>query len=457
MDPLILLIVSISNHLLLNSYLYSLVLIFSTLLFGRFFCGFICPLGTVIDLTELAGKLPSLKFRPELKNFKYLILLFLIISAILGVSFIYYFDPIVIFERSLLLIVFPVITFFFGFFTAEPSFAYVESLFAIIFLAIIIGLNFLTRRFWCQNICPLGGLFAFLSKFSLFRFVFDNKCKKCALCEKVCPTDAIDSKSERVDSSECILCLRCNYECPENIIRYKSKFLRPKFDIKRRELLLTTGSAMILAPLLRSTYHQRLEGRLIRPPGSIPEAEFLNRCLHCGRCMKICPTNGLQPCIFESGITGMWTPRLIPRIGACEKNCNMCGKVCPTSAIRNLSLEEKSYVKIGTAIIDRVRCIAWEQNKTCLICDEACQYNAINMVNETIQGVTLGRPYVDERICTGCGMCEYRCPVEGESAIRVYAIGEERRASGSYITEEKKKLRSCEEKEEDIPSGFIIE
>lgn len=392
-----------------------------------------------------------------LKNIKYLLLLFLIISAILGVSFVYFFDPLVIFERTMTLIVFPITSFFVSFFTTEFDFFYRETIIAFIFFVIIIGLNFFTHRFWCQNICPFGAILAFFSKFSVFRFSFGSVCNQCVLCEKVCPTDAVDSKNREIDSGECITCFRCIYECPESIIKYERKILQPEFNINRRQLILSLSSALILAPLLRASRHQSIESRLIRPPGSISELEFLNRCLHCGRCMKVCPTNGLQPCIFEAGFQGLWTPRLIPRVGACEKNCNMCGKVCPTSAIRNLSLEEKSFVKIGTAVIDRSRCIAWEQNKDCLICDEACQYNAITLVKETIYGVTLGRPVVDEKICTGCGMCENRCPVEGPSAIQVYSIGEERKRTGSYITEEKKKLRGCEDKDEDIPSGFIVE
>ena len=160
---------------------------------------------------------------------------------------------------------------------------------------------------------------------------------------------------------------------------------------------------------------------------------------------------------MEAGVVGLWTPRLAARIGGCEKNCNMCGQICPTSAIRNLPLEEKTYAKMGTAVIDRSRCIAWEQDKVCLICDEACPYNAISSLNETIRETTLLRPFVDERICTGCGLCEARCPIEGRAAIEVFSIGEERKRRGSYITEEKVRLRTCEEKVEDIPSGFIIE
>jgi formate hydrogenlyase subunit 6/NADH:ubiquinone oxidoreductase subunit I len=92
-----------------------------------------------------------------------------------------------------------------------------------------------------------------------------------------------------------------------------------------------------------------------------------------------------------------------------------------------------------------------------LICDEACPFNAISSLNETIHGTTLLRPFVDERICTGCGLCEARCPIEGRAAVEVYSIGEERKHHGSYITEEKVNLRACEEKVEDVPSGFIID
>ncbi|MEO0206636.1 MAG: 4Fe-4S binding protein, partial [candidate division WOR-3 bacterium] len=163
----------------------------------------------------------SLIIRNKIKKLKYLILIFMITAAVLGFSLIQYFDPIVVFERTLLLIVFPVVSFFVSIFTIKSSFAYTERLFALLLFAIIVGLNVFAKRFWCRNICPLGGLFAFLSKFSLFKFFFGTGCKQCALCEKVCPTEAIDFKNERIDSGECIVCINCIYECPETFIKYK--------------------------------------------------------------------------------------------------------------------------------------------------------------------------------------------------------------------------------------------
>ena len=455
-DPLVLIITSIAYRTIITAALLSVLLIVGTLIFGRFFCGFVCPLGTAIDIFDtISNHKKDIKL--SLKNGKYLILLFLIVSALIGSSFLHFFDPLVIFERSLTLVFYPALTYLISIFAIITDAVYIETILAFIVFAAIIGLGILAPRFWCRNLCPLGGVLAVLSKFSLFKFSFLQGCKSCGVCTDICPTSAINFQEERIDGAECIDCLRCHYECPHNVVSYRINLSFTPYNITRRQFISVFGAGLVAVPLARSLIYQRLEGRLIRPPGSIPEPDFLNVCIHCGKCMKICPTNGLQPCILEAGINGLWTPRLVSRIGGCEKNCNMCGQVCPTSAIRNLPLEEKTYVKMGTAVIDRSRCIAWEQDKVCLICDEACPYNAINSLSETVRESTLLRPFVDERICTGCGLCEARCPIEGASAIQIFSISEERKKTGTYITEEKVRLRACEDKLEDIPSGFIVE
>jgi len=390
-------------------------------------------------------------------NGKYLLLIFLIFSAIFGVSFVHFFDPLVIFERTLTIIFYPLSTFFIDFFTNVKVYEYQENLIVLIFFMVILNLEFLNSRFWCRNLCPLGGILGLISKVSLFKFTIVKDCRKCPNCDINCPTDAIDFESKKIKSDECIGCLRCLNECSVGIIKYKLNLRPSPFNIRRREFIFAFGSAVFIAPFANLLLNRKNNGRLIRPPGSIPEQDFLNTCIRCGKCLKVCPTNGLQPVIFENGVNPLWTPHLVPRIGGCEKNCNMCGKVCPTQAIRRLSLEEKTYAKMGTAIIDRFRCIAWAQNRDCLICDEACQYNAISLIKDDSEKNTVGKPIVNEKICVGCGVCENRCPIEGSAAIQVYTIGEERKRTGSYITDEKKQLRACESKEEGLPSGFIIE
>jgi len=456
LDPLILLVTSIAQRAILWVAGLSVLLVVTTLILGRFFCGFVCPLGTVIDVSD---SMIRLRRRNEFsaRNGKYIALLLLAVFALAGTSFLHFFDPLIILERALTLVFFPVVTHLAGLLLDVRIVGYTETVAAFLVLALVIGFGFVTPRFWCRNVCPLGGLLGALSHFSLFRFSLYARCEQCSVCQAICPTGAISSGEARVDSRECIVCLRCQYECPHDAIRYGMRRSVNPFDLKRRQFLTGMGASILSLSAARFFVRRKPNPNLIRPPGSIPEEAFLSACIHCGRCMKVCPTNGLQPCILEAGIEGLWTPRLIPRIGGCEKNCNMCGQVCPTSAIRRLPLEEKIFVKMGSAAIHRPRCIAWAQNMVCLICDEACPHNAIRSVNRTIRGISLPRPLVDERICTGCGLCESRCPTEGQAAIQVFAIGEERKAKGSYITEEKVRLRTCEEKTEDIPSGFILD
>lgn len=463
-NPLLFITLSIASRTFVSGMLLSVILIIFTLLFGRIFCGFICPLGTIVDIFDSILSKTRIKFHKNshskwfiiTKSTKYIVLLFILISALLGISFVHFFEPLVIFERFLTFIIMPVTTYFAGFFSnVKISFAN-ETVFVLFYFVGILSSGIYVSRFWCQCLCPLGGLLSVLSKIAIFKFLFTKTCSKCALCQRVCPTRAINLEAEEIDAGECINCFRCQYECPNRNIKYKVGSEMSNFNIHRRHFIVASGMAFITTPLVRIMANQRTNGRLIRPPGTIPELDFINTCIRCGKCIKICPTNGLQPCLFESGINGLWTPHLVARIGGCEKNCNFCGQICPTGAIRNLQLEEKTYVKLGTAVIDRSRCIAWEQNKACLICDEACPYNAINNFNETIQNITIGRPFVDERLCTGCGICESRCPIEGRSAIEVYSMGEERKRSGSYITIEKIRLRCETESPDDLPSGFIL-
>lgn len=155
--------------------------------------------------------------------------------------------------------------------------------------------------------------------------------------------------------------------------------------------------------------------------------------------MKTCPTNAIQPCMPGDGFQRMYTPKIVPRIGGCEEKCHACGYACPTGAIRRLPYEEKRFAKIGTAVIDRHRCLAWEQNKECLVCDEVCPYNAITAkVVETTTG-TFRVPVVNEDLCLGCGMCEQHCPITDEAAIVIFRFSEKRRAFGPYASESEKK------------------
>ncbi len=131
---------------------------------------------------------------------------------------------------------------------------------------------------------------------------------------------------------------------------WTSKAPRAPLDLGRRQLITAVAAGVVAVPLVRlGSLARRPDEFLVRPPGAQNEAEFLSRCIRCGQCMKVCLTNGLQPVLWEAGLEGLYTPRLVPRMGYCSFSCNLCGQVCPTGAIPHLNLKVKQATVLGTA------------------------------------------------------------------------------------------------------------
>ena len=217
-----------------------------------------------------------------------------------------------------------------------------------------------------------------------------------------------------------------------------------RIDIGRRQII---GAAIVGAagaalmkgnPLEDGKTH---EAGLIRPPGSVAEKDFLEKCVRCGECMKVCPTNVVQPVMLEAGLEGLWTPILKPELGYCEYKCNMCTQVCPTDAIAKMTLTEKQKVKIGLAHVDRSRCLPWAYAKACQVCYEQCPLpeKAIKLEDTkvtTMKGteIAMKQPRVNAELCIGCGICENKCPVPDQAAIRVTSVGETRNFRNQFLS-----------------------
>jgi MauM/NapG family ferredoxin protein len=225
--------------------------------------------------------------------------------------------------------------------------------------------------------------------------------------------------------------------CPTRAISYfprAGKVLsEPSANLSRRRLLQAGGLGIASVLLLKADWGtkgvnpQGLKASatgLIRPPGALPEEKFIAACVRCGNCMRVCPTNGLQPAFGEGGLEAFGTPVLVPRIGQCTQACNSCGKVCPTEAIQPFTIEDKAHLYLGTAVIDRSLCLGWGHDRICSICAEACPYQAI--YQQDPEGNPGKRPVVGEAICVGCGTCEKVCPIQPMAAIRVYSYGDKR-------------------------------
>jgi MauM/NapG family ferredoxin protein len=295
-------------------------------------------------------------------------------------------------------------------------------------------------------------LLGFLASFSIFGLKKNEEaCDSCNKCLLRCQGGDSPHKDAPHHRSECHLCLNCLVDCPHDAISFgfgeRRQRYQPKPQISRRKVIFAGLAGLLAVPALRSGISSyKTKPKLIRPPGSLKEEDFLSRCIRCGQCMKICPTNAIQPTLLEAGWEGIFSPYLVPVIGYCEYNCVLCGQACPTGAIEPLTMAIKhgdknsKPVSIGTAFVDRNRCLPWSFDTECLVCEEWCPTSpkAIKLLEQQTvtadsRTITIKRPQVDPVQCIGCGACEYACPVEGSKAIRINAVGESRNPDNEMI------------------------
>jgi polyferredoxin len=345
---------------------------------GRVFCSHVCPMGTMLDFSDKwLGRRQRVKENrgtyKRARKIKFVFLLVILSAAVAGFNLLGFGDPIVIFTRFAATIFHPVIMLLqdvallvlrpIGAWLGWTEMAYLEMILpsfagALLFVGLLILILVLSRlqpRFWCRHLCPLGAMLGWIGHWAPYRRRVSDKCNACNTCVRECPTGAIHDKGVATDRSECIVCLHCVKTCQEDAVEFTFTKKAGAVDLpgtatSRRMFLggiaggLAAGLSMRADMLHPSDSFLPLperHGRLIRPPGALPEPEFMSRCVRCGECMRACLTNTLQPDWYRAGLEGLWAPHMSLRHAACEQTCNVCGHVCPTEAIRPLDLKPR--------------------------------------------------------------------------------------------------------------------
>ena len=341
-----------------------------------------------------------------------------------------------------------------------------SSLFACVFLLSLKG-----RRFWCRYVCPSGALLSVFNTFRIGERKVESSCINCNLCVEACPFDAIE-EDFTTRANDCTYCQACGGVCPTDAIKFVTRWNTVELKVDNdppveprplsRRGFLTAGvvgaTTAVASKASDLVVAEDDRPKPLRPPGSVPEQEFLDLCISCGECFKVCPGPVLHPAGLEHGFEGLWTPVATPEHAGCHQDCNFCTQVCPTGAIQPLTLSVKREVHMGLAKVNTQMCLPFddENREYCDLCFVECEqagYDAIEMrridlpvdreeleaqgftEDEILAFSTIPAPFVDADKCTGCGICTYRCHQKfvvqdgrlEEAAITISAENEHRR------------------------------
>ena len=169
---------------------------------------------------------------------------------------------------------------------------------------------------------------------------------------------------------------------------------------------------------------------VVRPPGALPEEDFLATCIRCGRCADACPNCAILAFTEETGKDlamkpgpgQRGTPVIFPRRQACML-CSgipgdelLCTGACPSGALRLIRKSPESIlanVRMGTAKVDRRICYSYN-GASCGACVRACPFEG-----KALRAGLWEKPILDPQVCVGCGLCERAC-LRFPQAIRVY-------------------------------------
>jgi len=429
-----------------------IIVLILTLLTGRTYCSFLCPLGIGQDLFSRIGG----RFRKKFRRFGFkkphtiirysLLVITLVVTLIWGIYLLTLLDPYSIFGRFTTYFAKPVVILINNFLGGILSkfdnytlhhvpvrgFQLLIYSIPVAFFVLVGTLSFMKGRLYCNMICPVGTLLGLISKISLLRIKFDeNTCTRCGRCAIVCKSSCIDFLNYNVDLSRCVECFNCINSCPDKAISYGIVSLKTKehkTDESKRKLI--AGTILALFGLSHGSRSQEQNVPLptklstvkeektfpVCPPGAGTIENFNKNCTACSLCITACPNNVLQPAFKQYGLTGIMQPVMDYHKSFCTYNCTACTEICPTNALKPLVLEAKKLTQIGKAVFIKDNCIVKTEKTACGACSESCPTKAVYMI--PYEG-NLVIPETNQDICIGCGHCEFACPTTPYKAIFV--------------------------------------
>lgn len=454
------------------------LLVILTLLCGRVYCSVICPLGVMQDIISwIHGKKKKKnRFRfswsPAKNVLRYGILVIFIVMMAAGfMSIAAIIAPYSAYGRIASSLLAPLwqwgnnlLAWFaerIGSYAFYSTDVWLKSLpvfiiAAVTFIAIFI-LAWKNGRTWCNTVCPVGSVLGLLSRVSVFKPVIDtDKCRNCGLCGRQCKASCINMKEHEIDYSRCVACFDCLDACSEGAISYRpvwkkkvaenvpvqdalpgnkdvhdhvSGHAEPGQDNGRRAFI--TSAAVALSAAAIKAQEMKVDGGLaailpkkapvrrtpLKPAGSMSLKNFTTHCTACQLCVSVCPNQVLRP---SGNLMTLMQPEMSYEKGWCRPECTKCSDVCPSGPIRPVTVEEKSSIQIGHAVIVYENCVVNSDGVSCGNCARHCPSGAIRMVH-SVPGdkSSLMIPTVVEERCIGCGACENLCPARPLSAIYV--------------------------------------
>ena len=442
------------------------VLLLLTLLFGRVYCSVICPLGVMQDIISwIHGKTKKknrfrFNYSPAKNWLRFTLLVLFSVALVLGAhSLVALVAPYSAYGRIAANLLAPVYQLgnnlfawiaeragSYAFYSVEVWIKSISTFVIAVVTLLVVGfLAWKHGRTWCNTICPVGTVLGFFSRFSLFAPTIDSdKCSNCGLCNKQCKAACIDLSEHKIDYSRCVACMDCIDTCKHGAVHYALRFPvkpgmtkedrhgrpdRPSTDTGRRAFIVSTaiaGTAVAakaqdmkvdggLAAIERAQKPER-QTPLV-PAGAISLKNFADHCTACQLCVSVCPNQVLRP---STSLMTLMQPEMSYERGYCRPECNKCSQVCPAGAIRPITIEEKSSIQIGHAVVCLDNCVVNTDEVSCGNCARHCPAGAIRMVRKNPDDEkSLRIPVVNEERCIGCGACENLCPARPFTAIHV--------------------------------------